>query len=88
MKNKTQEYAHHLGKGFSSDCDLDCWQNEAGRYKASVYVGEDYYVSDPYKAQDLALCEVKGWLEGTKVKIESTLKAIDEKLKDCDIKNK
>lgn len=84
MKNKTQEYAHHLGKGFSSNCDLDCWQDEGGRYKAYVNVGEDYYESDPYKAQDLALCEVKGWLEGTKVKIESTLKAIDGKLKDYD----
>ena len=82
MKNKTQESAHNLGKGFSADCDLDYWQDEDGRYKASVHVGEDYYESDPYKAQDFALCEVKGWLEGTKVKIESTLKAIDKKLKD------
>ena len=81
MEKRAQEHAHHLGKGFSSNCDLDCWQNEAGRYKASVFVGEDYYESDPYKAQDRALYEVKGWLEGTKVKIESTLKAIDEKLK-------
>ena len=82
MKNETQEYAHNLGKGFSSNCDLDCWQDDAGRYKASVNVGENYYESDSYNTQDLALCEVKGWLEGTKVKIESTLKAIDKKLKD------
>lgn len=84
MKNKAQEYAHHLGKGFSIDCDLDCWQDEDGTYNASIFIGEEYYKSNPYKTQDLALCEVKGWLEGTKVKIESTLKAIDEKLKDCD----
>lgn len=80
MENEAQDYAHNLGKGFSLDCALDYWQD--GTYKASVNVGENYYESDFYKTQDLALCEVKGWLEGTKVQIESTLKAIDEKLKD------
>ena len=80
MENEAQEYAHNLGKGFSLDCDFDYWQD--GTYKACANVGEDYYDSDPYRSQDLALYEVKGWLEGTKVKIESTLRAIDEKLKD------
>lgn len=80
MKNETQEDARHLGKSFSLDCALDYWQD--GTYKASVNVGENYYESDSYNTQDLALCEVKGWLEGTKVQIESILKAIDEKLKE------
>ena len=73
----TEGYAASLGKGFVCDVDVDWWQ-ERESYKACVHIGEEYYESDPYKSQHLALCEVKGWLEGVKSKIEGTLEAINQ----------
>lgn len=72
----SEENAYDLGKGFRCDVDFDYWKDNDGKYKASVNIGEEYYESDPYQSQDLALCEVKGWLEGVMVKIETTLNSI------------
>ena len=78
---RRDKYTYKLGKGFACDVDVDHWLDE-GEFKASVHIGEEYYESDPYKADDLALCEIKGWLEGVKVKLESAIKLIDDTLTD------
>ena len=61
---------------YSCDVDVNVWE-EYNVFKASVSIGEDYYKSGPYKSKDLALCEVKGWLEGVKAKIEGVIKTIE-----------
>lgn len=66
--------AYMFGKGFVCDIDVDWWTNSAGQYKACANIGEEYYESDPYKSKDLALCEIKGWLEGIRAKIDGTIK--------------
>ena len=81
MKVINQEHAYGTGKSFTSDVDYNKWERPDGTYCASAFIGEKYYESDPYKSEDLALCEVKGWLEGIKSKIEGCIKAIDDKLK-------
>ena len=75
----TEEYAYNMGKGFVCDVDVDVWE-DYGKYKASVNIGEEYYESDPYKSKDLALCEIKGYLEGVKAKIEGLIQAIERKI--------
>lgn len=74
--------AYQTGKDFSSVVELDVYQTKEG-HKATVSIGEEFYETDPYKSKDLALSEVKGFLEGVQVQIESTIKAINE-LKDDD----
>ena len=74
-------------KGFLFSCEVDVnvWE-EYNVFKASVSIGEDYYKSGPYKSKDLALCEVKGWLEGIKAEIEGVLQSIEREInenKDC-----
>ena len=75
----TEEYACNTGKDFTSEVELDFYQTKEG-HKASVSIGEEYYESDPYKSKDLALCEVKGWLEGVKAKIEGVLQSIEREI--------
>lgn len=71
-----QEKSIALGNGFACDVDVGWWE-DAGQYRACVHIGEEYYESDPYKSIDLALCEVKGWLEGVKVKLDAQLKSLE-----------
>ena len=75
----TEEYAYNMGKGFVCDVDIDWWEDN-DKFKASVNIGEEYYESDPYKSKDLALCEIKGYLEGVKAKIEGLIQAIERKI--------
>lgn len=75
----TKEYAYNIGKDFTSDVELDFCQTKEG-HRAGVSIGEEYYESDPYKSNDLALCEVKGWLEGVKAKIEGVLQSIEREI--------
>jgi hypothetical protein len=80
-----EEYAYNTGKDFTSEVELNTWHISLG-FKASVDIGEEYYETDPYKSKDLALCEVKGFLEGVKEKIEGVLQSIESKInenKDC-----
>ena len=76
MMNKKKQHATDEGKKFASDVKLGTWHVALG-FKASVDIGEDYYETDPYKSKDLALCEVKGFLEGVKAKIEGVLQSIE-----------
>ena len=81
----TKEYAYNTGKDFTSEVEFDFYQTKEG-HKASVSIGEEYYESDPYQSRDLALCEVKGWLEGVKARIEGVLQSIEREInenKDC-----
>lgn len=73
----TEEYAYNMGKGFVCDVGIDWWEDNC-KFKASAHIGEEYYESAPYKFKDLALCEVKGWLEGVKAKIEGTIQSIEK----------
>ena len=75
----TEEYAYNIGKDFTSKVELDVYVTGEG-HKASVSIGDDYYESDPYQAKDLALCEVKGFLEGVKAKIEGVLQSIEREI--------
>jgi PHD/YefM family antitoxin component YafN of YafNO toxin-antitoxin module len=75
----TRDYATQIGKDFTSEVELDVYITKKG-HKASVSIGKDYYESDPYKAKDLALCEVKGFLEGVKAKIEGVLQSIEREI--------
>lgn len=79
MNNKKQN-ATDEGKRFASEVTLDCWNVSLLGFKASVDIGEDYYETDPYQSKDLALCEVKGFLEGVKAKIEGVLQAIERQI--------
>ncbi len=74
-----EEYAYNMGKGFVCDVDVDVWE-DYGKFKASINIGEESYISDPYKSKDLALCEVKGYLEGVKAKIEGLIQAIERQI--------
>ena len=72
-------------KGFLYSCDVDVnvWEEYNvfnNVFKASVSIGEDYYKSGPHKSKDLALCEVKGWLEGVKAKIEGVIQSIERQI--------
>ena len=81
----TEEYAYNTGKDFASEVMLNTWHISLG-FKVSVDIGDDYYETDPYKSKDLALCEVKGFLEGVKAKIEGVLQSIEREInenKDC-----
>ena len=75
----TKDYASQIGRDFTSKVELDFYQTKEG-HKASVSIGEEYYESDPYQSKDLALCEVKGFLEGVKSKIEGALQAIEKQI--------
>lgn len=75
----TEDYAFKIGKDFTSEVELDFYQTKEG-HKASVSIGEEYYESDPYQSRDLALCEVKGFLEGVKAKIDGILQAIERQI--------
>lgn len=77
--NKKKQHATDEGKKFASEVKLDTWHVSLG-FKASVDIGEDYYETDPYKSKDLALCEVKGFLEGVKAKIEGVLQSIEREI--------
>ena len=77
MSNK----AHEKGKTFAFEVDVDTWM-EGEKHKASVFIGREYFESDLYPSRDLALCEVKGWLEGIQVKVEATIHTIDKELDD------
>lgn len=77
---KTEGYAQMVGRGFACDVDVDTWTDDDGSFKASASIGDEYYESDPYRSQDLALCEVKGWLEGVRAKIDSAVKGIERRL--------
>lgn len=79
MNNKKQN-ATDEGKKFASEVTLDCWHVSLLGFKASVDIGEDYYETDPYQSKDLALCEVKGFLEGVKAKIEGVLQSIEREI--------
>lgn len=79
VNNNTTINAYKMGKGFVCDVDIDVWE-DYGKFKASANIGEEYYESDPYKSKDLALCEVKGYLEGVKAKIEGTLQSIERQI--------
>ncbi len=68
------------GKKFASEVKLDTWHVSLLGFKASVDIGEDYYETGPYKSKDLALCEVKGFLEGVKAKIEGVLQSIEREI--------
>ena len=72
---KTTANARKVGKDFASDINVDCWEIR-GEFKAGVSIGEEYYESEPYKSKEVALCEIKGWLEGVQVKIEGTLNGL------------
>lgn len=68
-------------RGFLYSCDVYVHVlEEYNVFKASVSIGEDYHESDPYKSKDLALCEVKGFLEGVKAKIEGVIKSIERQI--------
>lgn len=76
----TEEYAYNTGKDFTSEVELNTWHIKSEGFKASVDIGEEYYETDPYKSKDLALCEVKGFLEGVKAKIEGVLQSIEREI--------
>ena len=78
--NKKKQNATDEGKKFASEVKLDTWHVSLLGFKASVDIGEDYYETDPYKSKDLALCEVKGFLEGVKAKIEGVLQSIEREI--------
>ena len=75
----TKDYAFKMGKDFASKVMLNTWHISLG-FKVSVDIGDDYYETDPYKSKDLALCEVKGFLEGVKAKIEGVLQSIERQI--------
>lgn len=75
----TEDYAYKVGKDFTSNVELDSYKTKEG-HKASICIGEEYYETDPYKSKDLALCEVKGFLEGVKAKIEGVLQSIERQI--------
>ena len=75
----TKDYGFKIGKDFTSEVEYDFYQTKEG-HKASVSIGEEYYETDPYKSKDLALCEVKGFLEGVKAKIEGVLQSIEREI--------
>lgn len=75
----TEDYATKIGKDFTSEVEFDSYKTKEG-FKASVSIGEEYYESDPYQSKYLALCEVKGWLEGIKAKIEGILQSIKSEI--------
>lgn len=75
----TKELASEQGQKFAAEVKLNTWRVSLG-FKASVDIGEDYYETDPYKSKDLALCEVKGFLEGVKAKIEGVLQSIEREI--------
>jgi hypothetical protein len=75
----TKEYAYNMGKDFTSEVEFDLYQTKEGHI-ASVSIGEEYYESDPYQSRYLALCEVKGFLEGVKARIEEVLQSIEREI--------
>ena len=88
MENVKEEenYAYKYGKGWAADVEFDIFQiasvghKTKNRFGATVSIGEEYYETDPYPSKDLALCEVKGWLEGVKAKIEGVIKSIERQI--------
>ena len=80
-----RDKAEKLGRGFTCNVNLDVWiESKINEHKASVSIQEDYYESAPYKSEDLALSEVKGWLESIQIKIESTIKKINQRIAEFD----
>lgn len=61
----TEDYATKLGNGFASEVIIEPRNTKRG-CKVLVSIGEEYYETDYYQFRDLALCEVKGFLEGVK----------------------
>ena len=76
----TKDYATQIGKDFTSEVELNTWHIKSEGFKASVDIGEEYYESDPYESKDLALCEVKGYLEGVKAEIEGVIQSIEKQI--------
>ena len=75
----TEDYSTQTGKDFTSEVEFDAYKTKEG-YKATVSIGEEYYETDPYKSKNLALCKVKGFLEGVKEKIEGVLQSIEREI--------
>ena len=75
------------GKGWCKNClvSIDTFKHTfKGHDKllVGVYIGDEYYETDPYSRKDYALCEAKGWLEGVKAQIEGVLDAINKEIED------
>ena len=75
----TEDNATKLWNVFAPEVILEPHKTKRG-YNVLVSIGEDYYETDCYQFRDLALCEVKGFLEGVKAKIEGTLQSIERQI--------
>ena len=54
---------------FPSKVDCYLWQEE-GKWYASIFIGREYYETDPYKDKQSAVAEAYGWWEGTKRQVD------------------
>lgn len=61
---------------FPSKVDADIFQLH-GLWKCSISIGEEYYETDPYKDKGCAIAELRGWWDGTKIKVEQFLKSVE-----------
>ena len=50
---------------------------QSGRWLGSISIGEEYYETDPYKDKECAIAELRGWWNGTKIKVEQYLKSVE-----------
>lgn len=55
---------------FPSKVDFDLWQDDHDKWIGSICIGEECYVTDPYKDKGNALAELRGWWDGVKGQIE------------------
>ena len=81
MKDKMKEREEY-GKKFAKKniIDLEGLVSNKGRWYVGLYVGNEYYETDPYARKEYALSEAKGYLEGVKAHIENALKFIENEI--------
>ncbi len=77
-----KEKARKLGRGFAYEIDIDIITTDDERYKGEITMDNQdfYYETDPYKDKECALAEVKGFLEGIKIRIDNYIERIDKVL--------
>lgn len=60
--------------------DIEVFSSDKGKWSLGLYVGDNYYETDPYTRKEYALSEAKGYLEGVKAQLEDALKFIENEM--------
>ena len=75
---KSKEH-YNKGKMFAKGIDVELCKEKDLHY-VGISFGEEYYETDPYKNEDYALSEAKGYLDGLKMKLDIELQNIEKQL--------